>query len=59
MRYVVLKSLVQRIMFTIHVYNVDIIRYVEKKKLPEGTYSDTNHFRIIGKQVLHLSATKS
>lgn len=39
MRYVILKSLVTQKVFTIHIYNVDKVRYVEKII---GTYFDIN-----------------
>lgn len=41
MRYVILKLLVTQKMFTIYIYNVDKVRYVEKKI---GTYFDINRF---------------
>lgn len=41
MRYFILKSLVTQKVFTIHIYNVDKVRYVEKKI---GTYFDINRF---------------
>lgn len=39
MRYVILKSLVTQKVFTVHIYNVDKVRYVEKII---GTYFDIN-----------------
>lgn len=41
MRYVILKSLVTQKVFTIHIYNMDQVRYVDKKI---DTYFDINRF---------------
>lgn len=41
MRYLILKSLVTQKVFTIHIYNMDQVRYVDKKI---DTYFDINRF---------------
>lgn len=41
MRYLILKSLVTQKVFMIHIYNMDQVRYVDKKI---DTYFDINRF---------------